>query len=140
MPKIEQTVADVNVRSHTFRFVTPEETDSLKVPNACNLCHKDKTAAWSKDALKGWRRRVIVACSAVALPAASQGKPRQCVRLFTGHLGWQAICVDGRVEAVCILSCTSEPFQIGPAIPSIARTQDRMRFACIQALISRFRR
>ncbi len=55
MPKIEQTMADVNVRSHTFRFVTPDETDSLKVPNACNLCHKDKSTAWAKDSLKGWR-------------------------------------------------------------------------------------
>jgi predicted CXXCH cytochrome family protein len=57
MPKIEQTIADVNVRSHTFRFVTPEETDSLKVPNACNLCHKDKTTAWTREALKSWGDR-----------------------------------------------------------------------------------
>jgi predicted CXXCH cytochrome family protein len=57
MPKIEQTIADVNVRSHTFRFVTPEETDSLKIPNACNLCHKDKTTAWTREALKGWGDR-----------------------------------------------------------------------------------
>jgi hypothetical protein len=54
MPKIEQTIADVNVRSHTFRFVMPAETDSLKVPNACNLCHKDKSSQWASDALKSW--------------------------------------------------------------------------------------
>ena len=27
MPKIEQTIADVNVRSHTFRFITPAATE-----------------------------------------------------------------------------------------------------------------
>ncbi len=54
MPKIEQEIADVNVRSHTFRFVTPAETESLKVPNACNVCHKDKSSKWAQDELKIW--------------------------------------------------------------------------------------
>jgi len=54
MPKIAQQLADVNVRSHTFKFVPPSETDSLKVPNACNVCHADKTTKWASDALKTW--------------------------------------------------------------------------------------
>jgi predicted CXXCH cytochrome family protein len=54
MPKIEQTIADVNVRSHTFRFVPPSDTDVLKVPNACNACHSDKSTKWAGDALKTW--------------------------------------------------------------------------------------
>jgi predicted CXXCH cytochrome family protein len=57
MPKIEQTVANVNVASHTFHFVSPTQTDLLKIPNACNLCHKDKTTAWATDALKHWDDR-----------------------------------------------------------------------------------
>jgi predicted CXXCH cytochrome family protein len=43
MPKIEQTIGDVNVRAHTFRFVSPAEAEVLKMPNACNVCHTDKT-------------------------------------------------------------------------------------------------
>jgi predicted CXXCH cytochrome family protein len=54
MPRIEQTIADVNVRSHTFRFIAPAEADRLKMPNSCNTCHTDKTAAWATEALKGW--------------------------------------------------------------------------------------
>ncbi|PWU03706.1 MAG: cytochrome C [Terriglobia bacterium] len=54
MPKIEQTIADVNVRSHTFRFIAPAEADRLKMPNSCNSCHTDKNASWATDALKGW--------------------------------------------------------------------------------------
>ena len=54
MPAIEQTIADVNVRSHTFRFITPAMTDSLKVPNACNGCHTDKSTKWAADSLKTW--------------------------------------------------------------------------------------
>jgi predicted CXXCH cytochrome family protein len=55
MPKIEQTIADINVRSHTFRFIAPAEAERLKMPNACNSCHTDKTAAWATQALKGWK-------------------------------------------------------------------------------------
>jgi predicted CXXCH cytochrome family protein len=57
MPKIEQTIGDVNVSSHTFRFVTPAETDAMKIPNACNVCHKDKSTAWTARALRSWRDR-----------------------------------------------------------------------------------
>ena len=59
MPKIEQTIADVNVSSHTFHFVTPAQTDALKIPNACNVCHKDKSTDWAATALAGWGDRSI---------------------------------------------------------------------------------
>jgi predicted CXXCH cytochrome family protein len=55
MPKIQQTVANVNVASHTFHFVTPADTEDMKIPNACNLCHQDKSAAWATQALMGWK-------------------------------------------------------------------------------------
>ncbi len=54
MPKIEQTISDVNVRSHTFRFIPPGATDRLKVPNPCTTCHEGKTTAWARDELKKW--------------------------------------------------------------------------------------
>jgi predicted CXXCH cytochrome family protein len=54
MPKIAQTIADVNVRSHTFRFVTPAASEKYKIPNACILCHTDKTNAWAGQQLQGW--------------------------------------------------------------------------------------
>ena len=57
MPKIAQTLGDVNVRSHTFRFVGPVKSDALKIPNACNVCHTDKTTAWTAEALKAWADR-----------------------------------------------------------------------------------
>jgi predicted CXXCH cytochrome family protein len=54
MPKIEQTLGDVMVRAHTFRFISPALTDTLKVPNPCTTCHADKSTAWAIDALKTW--------------------------------------------------------------------------------------
>jgi predicted CXXCH cytochrome family protein len=57
MPKIAQTIGDQNVRSHTFRFVTPSDTETLKIPNACNECHKDKSIEWAETALESWTDR-----------------------------------------------------------------------------------
>jgi predicted CXXCH cytochrome family protein len=57
MPKIEQTIADVTVHAHTFQFITPAKTGSLKVPNPCTTCHADKSPAWAAEALKTWTDR-----------------------------------------------------------------------------------
>jgi predicted CXXCH cytochrome family protein len=55
MPKIEQTIADVNVRSHTFAFIPPSATDQYKIPNSCtSSCHTDKNTAWAKETLRSW--------------------------------------------------------------------------------------
>jgi predicted CXXCH cytochrome family protein len=55
MPRIEQTIADVNVRSHTFRFIAPAAATRLKMPDSCTSCHTDKTPAWATEALRGWK-------------------------------------------------------------------------------------
>ena len=54
MPQIEQTIADVNVRSHTFAFITPSMTDAYKIPNPCTSCHKDRSTEWARGAMRGW--------------------------------------------------------------------------------------
>ena len=54
MPKIEQTIADINVRSHTFKFITPATTESLKVPNPCMSCHSNESADFAAKALRSW--------------------------------------------------------------------------------------
>ena len=57
MPKIAETISDQKVRSHTFHFVTPGDTETLKIPNACNECHTDKSVEWAKAALESWPDR-----------------------------------------------------------------------------------
>jgi DNA-directed RNA polymerase specialized sigma24 family protein len=37
-------MADVNVRSHTFRLISPAATEKLNIPNPCTVCYKDRTA------------------------------------------------------------------------------------------------
>jgi predicted CXXCH cytochrome family protein len=54
MPKVEQTIADVNVRSHSFKFITPTSTELYKIPNPCISCHTAQTNEWAKEQLRGW--------------------------------------------------------------------------------------
>lgn len=54
MPKTSVTIANVNVRSHTFKFVTPSATDQFKVPNPCLDCHKEKDTKWARESMRGW--------------------------------------------------------------------------------------
>jgi predicted CXXCH cytochrome family protein len=54
MPKIEQTIANVNVRSHTFKFIPPAEAARVKMPDSCTSCHTDKDTAWATGELKKW--------------------------------------------------------------------------------------
>jgi predicted CXXCH cytochrome family protein len=58
MPKIlPELPGGPFVATHTFHFVTPAQTDALKIPNACNACHKDKDTKWAIAALKTWNDR-----------------------------------------------------------------------------------
>ena len=54
MPAIAQTIADVNVRSHTFKFVSPTLSERHGVPNPCAKCHQDKSNEWALEALARW--------------------------------------------------------------------------------------
>jgi predicted CXXCH cytochrome family protein len=54
MPRIEQTIKDNYVAAHTFRFITPEETESSGIPNPCTSCHKEKSNDWTRGELAKW--------------------------------------------------------------------------------------
>ncbi|MEO8096806.1 MAG: cytochrome c3 family protein [Acidobacteriota bacterium] len=54
MPKIAQQIGDINIRSHTFKFIAPAATETLKVPNGCTSCHTDRSTGWAKQELRKW--------------------------------------------------------------------------------------
>ena len=44
---------------HSFRVPRPDvSVESNEIPNACNLCHTDKEASWSVEAMKKWYGKV----------------------------------------------------------------------------------
>ena len=49
--------ARMNRSDHSMLPPTPSATMAYKSPNACNLCHKDKDAAWADKYVRPWRTR-----------------------------------------------------------------------------------
>lgn len=41
-------------RDHSMRIPRPDFSVVMGTPNACNMCHEDKDAEWSLEALRGW--------------------------------------------------------------------------------------
>ena len=39
---------------HSIRIPRPDLSERLHTPNACNQCHKDKSAAWAKEQAEQW--------------------------------------------------------------------------------------
>ena len=42
---------------HSMRPPTPAATLAFKSPNACNLCHRDRDAAWADKQVRQWQKR-----------------------------------------------------------------------------------
>jgi len=53
MPTRTYMVVDER-HDHSFRIPRPDLTATLGTPNACNDCHKDKTAAWAAEEIAKW--------------------------------------------------------------------------------------
>ena len=53
MPTRTYMVVDAR-RDHSFRVPRPDFSVAYGTPNACNQCHKDKSAGWAVDAVTKW--------------------------------------------------------------------------------------
>jgi tetratricopeptide (TPR) repeat protein len=51
------TFARMNRSDHSMLPPTPAATMAYQSPNACNLCHHDKDAAWADQFVRQWRTR-----------------------------------------------------------------------------------
>ena len=55
MPKTR--FANMNRSDHSMLPPTPAATLKFKSPNACNLCHQDKSASWADAKVRQWHKR-----------------------------------------------------------------------------------
>ena len=53
MPSKKYMVVDPR-RDHSFRVPRPDLSVKLGIPNACNMCHKDKPFQWANDTVAAW--------------------------------------------------------------------------------------
>ena len=77
-----RTYMGVDVRNdHSFRIPRPDLSVGTNIPNACNLCHTDKTAQWAAETLKQHYEKVPVgkqdfAHAFIALRSGSDTAPQ----------------------------------------------------------------
>ena len=74
------------IRSHTIGSPTVRESVETGRPNACNLCHLDRTLAWTGDALQEWYNT-----AAVPLGDDQRAVAAAVLWLLTGDAGQRAI-------------------------------------------------
>ena len=76
---------------HSFRVPRPDISVEMKnVPNACNLCHKDKEATWAAEAMKKWYGKVPVgkqnfAHALQGLRTNMEGAPKSLYEVLTSE-------------------------------------------------------
>lgn len=78
MPRTVYSIK-AEIRDHSMSIPVPENTIHHGIPNACNLCHKDRDANWSIKQMDAWygdrsRQKLIRRADAFALGA--EGDPR----------------------------------------------------------------
>ena len=76
MPTRTYMVIDVR-RDHSLRVPRPDFSVAYGTPNACNQCHKDKSASWAADTVAKWYgpNRRQEAHFVTALDAGRRGLP-----------------------------------------------------------------
>lgn len=77
------------LRSHQISSPSVEATQRTGRPNACNLCHLDKTLKWTADRLHSWYGTPVP-----ALDEDEQGIAAALLWLFRGDAGQRAIVAD----------------------------------------------
>jgi predicted CXXCH cytochrome family protein len=55
MPRTVYSIK-AEIRDHSMSIPVPENTLNHAIPNACNLCHKDRDAAWTLEKMNQWWR------------------------------------------------------------------------------------
>jgi tetratricopeptide (TPR) repeat protein len=71
MPRTVYSIK-AEIRDHSLSIPVPENTLKHNIPNACNLCHKDRDAAWALEKMNQWwgtasRQKLIRRADAFAL-------------------------------------------------------------------------
>jgi predicted CXXCH cytochrome family protein len=83
MPRTVYSIK-AGIRDHSIGIPVPENTIGHAIPNACNVCHKDRDAQWSLQQMKPWygdgygdgygdarRRKLILRADAFSLARAN---------------------------------------------------------------------
>jgi tetratricopeptide (TPR) repeat protein len=117
MPTRKYMVVDTR-HDHSFRIPRPDLSVKLGTPNACNDCHKDKSADWAAATIEGWYGpdRKGFQNYATAFHAAWNDQP-DAARLLA------VVAADRNTPAIARAGALGElSSRVTPAILGLART------------------
>jgi predicted CXXCH cytochrome family protein len=84
MPRTVYSIK-AEIRDHSMTVPVPENTIRHKIPNACNVCHRDKDAEWALRMMSDWysaRSRQKLIQRADAFSEAKAGDPQAITKLL----------------------------------------------------------
>jgi Flp pilus assembly protein TadD len=125
MPTKTYMVVDAR-RDHSFRVPRPDFSVTYGMPNACNQCHKDKSAAWAADTVSKWYgpNRRQEAHFVEALDAGRRGLP-EAEKLLTALIADSTKPAIARATALTLLPQYLTPAAL-PAIQAALGDSDAL--------------
>jgi predicted CXXCH cytochrome family protein len=134
MPARTYMVVDER-HDHSFRIPRPDLSVKLDTPNACNDCHRDKSAEWAASAVEGWHgpNRKGLQTHAEAFHAAWANKPTAATLLA-------AVAADrntpafARAGALTELGSRASPANIELARAGLSDPDPVVRIAALDML------
>lgn len=120
---------------HGFRIPRPDESISTGVRNACNDCHKDKSADWAAKAVETWHgaHRKGFQTYASAFAAARANLPDAARRLIAVANDRNAPAI-ARATALTELSTRASPDVVAAARNAISHSDPMVRIGALEAL------
>jgi tetratricopeptide (TPR) repeat protein len=105
-------------RDHSLRILRPDRSLALSTPNACNVCHLDRSAQWAAEAIASWypQRKPGFQGFAEAFAAAERNRPTSGAALAT-------LATDGDQPAIVRASALRRlaPFLSPDVLPAVTR-------------------
>jgi len=151
MPRTVSSIK-AEIRDHSIGIPVPENTMKYGIPNACNLCHRDRDPQWAREAMDKWygdrsRRKLIRRADAFARARAGDAAvvpallemvvdPAEGPLVRTNAVGYLSrFANDPRVSPALLwaLGDSQPPVRAAAAIGLGGPTADRQ--GAIQALV-----
>lgn len=120
---------------HSMRIPRPDRSILLGTPNACTMCHSDKSAAWARDAIRSWYPSAKPGAQdfAEAFDRADRGAPGASEALLrvASSPGSSPIA---RASALARLGRTPSPEALNLAVQSLKIEDPLVRTAAISII------
>ncbi len=120
---------------HGFRVPRPDVSARTGAPNACNDCHKDRSAEWAANAVEAWHgpNRKGLQTYAEAFAAARASAP-EAARLLNAVANDRAAPSIARATALAELAAHASPAVIATARNALANADPMVRIAALDVL------